>query len=142
MTQRRDLPVPLLDTAAALRRRRENEAAAYLSRARRMIADRGWLVQSETGLPRPLSYTAGLSLRNLPELLVVGVAEREAAELLNATAKVMIESPVRFTVGSELDVKVGSAPPRRAHTVIHEGNLQYLALVLYGPQPCIEIVLD
>lgn len=142
MKHLRDRPVPLLDTAAAERRRRENEAAAYLAQARRIIARDGWLVQAETGLPRPLAYTVGLSVQGLPELLVTGLAEREAAELLNATAKVMINSPGQFTVGSELVVKVGARPPRRAHTVIHEGNLQYLALVLYGPQPCVEIVLD
>jgi hypothetical protein len=61
-----------------------------------MIDRCGWAVQSVGGsrLHAPFSYTVGLTLRGLPELVITGKDPKEAAGLLHTVATSVIEQHV------------------------------------------------
>jgi hypothetical protein len=71
--------------------------ADYVDELVQPMIDRcGWAVQAVGGsrLHAPFSYTVGLTLRGLPELVVTGKTPADAAGMLNAVATYVIEQQV------------------------------------------------
>lgn len=84
----------------------EDERIRHMSEAQRqrllqdredIIARVGWMVQAVGGDPNapPFSYTIGLHDKGLPELIVVGMADRNAMLLLNEVGTLLVADPTR-----------------------------------------------
>jgi uncharacterized protein DUF4262 len=108
----------------------EVQIEAFLDQCRATIAEHGWMVQGvfptaesvARGETLTFAYTAGLTARGLPEMILVGLPLDGAADLLNDAAKIAVERgavefdadvdgiiagfPVRFTAATTAPLSV------------------------------------
>lgn len=65
--------------------------AAYLDRARTIIAEHGWMIQgvfpTATSPGTPFAYTIGLTASGVSELVISGLDANTAGSILNAAAR-------------------------------------------------------
>lgn len=106
------------------------EGDYYGDVVRPMIARHGWVVQYvvPTGPRAPLAYTAGLTERDQPELVVTGLRDQRSTDLLDAAARQLSEEPVEAgwqLVVDSVDVEIVRVPEPAAHLFVAAG--------LYGP---------
>lgn len=79
----------------------------YTSIIRDKILVHGWAVQYVEDDRRPFAYTIGLHLLGLPELLVTGLAPKQALWLLNSCAK-RVMAGLRPRPGDQLSLPAGT----------------------------------
>lgn len=79
----------------------------YLALLRKQILTRGWVVQCVEADRRPFAYTIGLHDRGLPELLVTGLAPKQALWLLNSCAKRVLAG-LRAAPGEQISLPAGT----------------------------------
>ncbi|MCW2715125.1 MAG: hypothetical protein JWN88_2172 [Frankiales bacterium] len=106
------------------------EGDYYGDVVRPAIARRGWMVQYvEPHGPRaPFAYTAGLTARSRPELVVTGLPDQSSAELLDAAARTLsepVDAGQRLVLGGR-DFEVVHVREPAAHL--------FVAASLYGPR--------
>ena len=111
---------------------RARAVAEYLTGILDRIDENGWIVQSvlaEDARPH-WAYTAGLTGRALPELVVTGLDPYSAAMLLNAVAaESLLSGPPR--PGQVLTLR--GLPPMEVVAVAAPSVHLPLAISLYGP---------
>lgn len=87
----------MTDTNLPRMARHATRMAMYDLSCRKTIAEHGWMIQGVFGTndtPGPeFSYTVGLTAKDRPELMIVGLPMHIAAELLNLAAPLHIEHP-------------------------------------------------
>ena len=92
----------------------------YLDLLRDIIRRRGWAVQAVEDHRTPFSYTIGLHLRGLPEMLMTGLSPRRSAQLLNDAADHVLAQGMpppgtRFTLFERQPVEVVEVDHPEAH---------------------------
>jgi hypothetical protein len=105
----------------------------YLNHMSDLIAQYGWAVQgvSRDRLHPPWAYTAGLTERGLPELVVTGMPVTEATCLLNEIASHALHAGLPLP-GEQIPLDGG--PLIEIITVAEPAAHLNLAVSLYGPQ--------
>jgi hypothetical protein len=102
----------------------------YLDELRATIGTHGWVVQGVEDDRRPYAYTIGLHDRGLPELLVTGLSQEEAAGLLNDVAGAAVGGRI-FKPGTH--IAVGAGPLLEIVEVDHPDAHLNFAVALGGP---------
>lgn len=102
----------------------------YLDELRAMVRLHGWVVQGVEDDRLPFAYTIGLHDRGLPELLVTGMSQEEAAGLLNDVAVAALGGRV-FEPGAH--VAVGNGPLLEIVEVDQPDAHLNFAVALGGP---------
>lgn len=76
----------------------DEQMQAYLRKCRRLIEDHGHMVQAvfPTTATLSLAYTVGLSLKQQPELVVIGLSPQIATAFLNQVADRIQRDPSLF----------------------------------------------
>lgn len=105
----------------------------YINHMCGLIATYGWAVQGVDGdrLHPPWAYTAGLTPRGLPELVVTGMQVRHATCLLNQIAGALLHTELPQP-GEQIPLPGG--PLIEFVTVTEPAAHLNLAVDLYGPQ--------
>jgi hypothetical protein len=90
---------------------------AYLDKAREIIDRHGWMVQyvfptGDGDLEAPFAYTVGLTVRDHPELLITGLPDQVAHELLNDLARRVHHGNQRLRDGQILNDVIQGYPAR------------------------------
>lgn len=84
----------------------DDRLAEYYLRVLAIIEEHGWMVQgvlADAPGVMPFAYTVGLSRLDLPDLYVFGMPAGMAQDILNGTARLMVEGQ-RFTSGDVVDL--------------------------------------
>jgi hypothetical protein len=92
----------------------EATKAARLAYVRGLLDEHPWVVigVERDGYRAPYSYTAGLTERDLPELVITGLSKGRAADVLTAVAEKMLDAGAP-AVGARVRL-----PSRRAGEVV------------------------
>jgi hypothetical protein len=102
----------------------------YLDELRASIQLHGWVVQGVEDDRLPFAYTIGLHDRGLPELLVTGLPQEDAARVLNDVAVAAVGGRV-FKPGAH--IAVGDGPLLEVVEVEHPDAHLNFAMALGGP---------
>jgi hypothetical protein len=102
----------------------------YLDELRASIRMHGWVVQGVDDDRLPFAYTIGLHHRGLPELLVTGLSQEDAARVLNDVAVAAVGGRV-FEPGAH--IAVGDGPLLEIVEVDHPDAHLNFAVALGGP---------
>jgi hypothetical protein len=102
----------------------------YLEELRATIALHGWAVQAVEDDRMPYAYTVGLHAHGLPELLITGLSDHRAAEVLNDVARAAVHGRVLIP-GAHM--AVGDGPLLEIVEVDHPDAHMTFAVVLGGP---------
>lgn len=99
----------------------------YYAQVLTKIEEHGWMVQAVMGLPdQPdvlsFCYTAGLALKGLPELYLIGLPIELGGAILNETAQQMVDTTVPVTNGQVLDLAYSTQ--FRVHGPIDAGQAE------------------
>ena len=101
----------------------------YAELVRSTIDQYGWFIQSVYGerYHPPFSYTVGLTLHGLPELLLNGLSHHDATPLLNNLTHHVVHHGGRYTTGQTFTLVDGPAievvqinePTAHLHTAVN-----------------------
>jgi hypothetical protein len=101
----------------------------YLDELRASIRMHGWVIQGVDDDRLPFAYTIGLHDRGLPELLVTGLSQEDAARVLNDVALAAVGGRV-FEPGAH--IAVGDGPLLEIVEVDHPDAHLNFAVALGG----------
>jgi hypothetical protein len=104
----------------------------YLDYVRAMIRDWGWMVQTVEGdrLHPPWAYTVGLTSLGAPELLVTGLSQQPAYDLLRDLTLGVLHGTMLPT--GTTTVRLGRTV-QFLHVEVPDAHL-HIAVDIYGPQ--------
>ncbi|MGF6884954.1 hypothetical protein ABIA39_003471 [Nocardia sp. GAS34] len=103
--------------------------ADYLTEVETIVANKGWHIQSITESPNsfPIAYTVGLTLQHRPELVITGLPNGRAADILTAA----VQLPATLTAPG-LRMMVAGQPVETVAVLTPTPGL-FVAEALYGP---------
>lgn len=107
--------------------------ARYQAKIDGLIAKNGWAVQSVLADFPMFSYTIGLTLKSLPEIIVMGLPPDHAVGVLNIVARRLIAGEAK--VNERLrDVLEGGNDPVLMEAVLSEERQEFVlgAILRYG----------
>jgi hypothetical protein len=100
----------------------------YYAELRATISRHGWAVQFVESDRVPLAYTVGLTRRQLPELLVTGLAAQQSVRLLNRVAELVADGDSQIP-GTQFALPRG--PLLEVVRVQHPDAHMYAAIGIY-----------